>query len=112
VIAFTVNGAYPKDSVNVKCCITKQCTDTAGKDGVCLNDVTPINKCYGVFVKGRCPGPNDVQCCVFDAPTSSSGIGAYFDVSFWIKSFIPLNFDDVTYPWPNYPGKTMLNGLP
>lgn len=112
VIAFTVNGACPKDFVNVKCCITKQCTDTAGKDSVCLNAATPINRCYGVFVMGRCPGASDVQGCVFDAPPSSSGTRAQFDVSFYTKSFIPLNFEDVTHPWPNHPSKTILNGHP
>jgi hypothetical protein len=110
--AFTVTGACPNDPADVKCCITKQCTNTVGKGGVCLNNPSSVNKCSGSFVKGRCPGPSDVQCCVFDAPPSNPGPGSQIDVSFWIKSFIPLNFEDVTHPWPNHSGKTIINGLP
>lgn len=100
----------------MKCCLSKSCTSTSGQSGLCKNN--PGSTCSGSFVKNRCPGPSDVQCCVSQAPAPSSTPKPAPEpvtnlvVQFWLKSFIPLNVPDVTSPWPNHPGKTMLNGIP
>ncbi|KAI6912618.1 hypothetical protein D0869_04229 [Hortaea werneckii] len=109
--SFTITNLCPDDPADVKCCLTKQCEDAAGNGGVCLNNPkTAATSCDGTFVKNRCPGPKDVQCCVFDAPPktpASRNVAVYF----WINAFIPLHFEDVTKPWPKHPGKTMIEGL-
>ena len=75
----------------------------------------------------RCPGPNDVKCCVGGAGVGlggGAGGGSILPppggpaprddvvVDFWINAFIPLDVAGVTKPWPNNPGKTMINGIP
>ena len=52
-----------------------------------------------------------MQCCVFDTPPSDPGPGSQIDIVFWINPFIPLNFEDVTHPWPKHPGKTVIKAF-
>lgn len=107
---FTVDGACPNDPADVKCCFIETCVDSSGSPGLCQNTASA---CDGIFVSNQCPGPNDVQCCVFgeepldDEPEPSSD----FEIVFWINAFIPVNVEGVTQPWPNHPGKTVLTGL-
>ncbi|KAL9100192.1 MAG: hypothetical protein Q9187_009393, partial [Circinaria calcarea] len=102
---FTVNNFCPNDPADVKCCISKSCTSASGKPGECLNNGR--SKCSGTFVTGRCPGPNDVQCCVAGSAPSNDVV-----VDFWINAFIPLNVAGVTKPYPKDRSKTMINGIP
>ncbi|KAI7265380.1 hypothetical protein KC345_g8493 [Hortaea werneckii] len=103
--SFTITNLCPDDLADVKCCLTKQCKDSAGNGGVCLNNPkTAATSCDGTFVKDRCPGPKDVQCCIFDAPPktpASRNVAVYF----WMNAFIPLHFEDVTNPGRITPAK-------
>lgn len=91
--------------MDVKCCVSKSCTSTSGSNGICLNTATG---CSGSFVKNRCPGPSDVQCCLGSA---SSDEDDALEVIFWINAFIPRDIDGVSKPIPNHPGQTMIVGL-
>jgi len=107
-LGFTVTGYCPDDPADVKCCLTKQCTDKDGDGGVCLNN--DVSQCDGTFVTGRCPGPKDVQCCVFD-PSPSVPHTSEVDIYFWISAFIPLHMDGVTKAWPQDHSKTMVEAV-
>lgn len=109
VAAFTVNNYCPNDPADVKCCISQSCRRSSGATGMCMNN--PGSSCSGSWATGLCPGPNNVQCCI-SGGSSPPPASTQIDVTFWLKSFIPLNFEKVTKPWPNHSGKTMLNGLP
>lgn len=104
--AFTVSGYCPGDPPDVKCCISQTCRKSTPGSGLCLNN--PGSSCSGTWVKGLCPGPSDVQCCITDyTPFVSNSV----NVIFWIKAFIPLTFETVTKPWPNHKGMTMISGI-
>lgn len=107
VIGFVVDNYCPNDSADVKCCLTQACTDVTGKNGSCLNNQS---SCDESFSKDRCPGPVDVQCCVTQVSLDDAEPDIRVDIIFWIKAFIPLDVENVTYPWPNHLGKTMLDG--
>lgn len=103
---FTVTGYCPNDPSDVKCCLSKSCTDTSGSGGLCLNTGTG---CSGSFVTNRCPGPGDVQCCVGGEADADDD---ELKVVFWINSFIPRDIDGVSKPVPNNnEGETMIVGL-
>lgn len=87
----------------------------SGDPGSCLNN--PSSACAGTFVTNRCPGPNDVQCCVADGPPPPVPIPvpAPIDdvvVEFYIKAFIPLSVDGVTIAYPKDNSKSMIAGIP
>lgn len=104
---FTVNNYCPNDPTDVKCCISKTCTSASGDAGNCLNN--PGSKCSGSFVTRRCPGPQNVQCCVAGrSPAPSDDVV----VDFYIKAFIPLNVEGVTKAYPKDRSKTMIQGIP
>ncbi|KAL9108311.1 MAG: hypothetical protein Q9227_006909 [Pyrenula ochraceoflavens] len=121
---FVVDNYCPDDGPNIKCCLSKSCTNTKGDAGTCLNKGRSL--CTGAFVTGRCPGPSDVQCCVGGGSSSSSGQGGGSPASptaasspendvvidFWIKAFIPLSVDGVTKTYPKDHSKSMINGIP
>ncbi|KAI9862247.1 MAG: hypothetical protein M1813_004722 [Trichoglossum hirsutum] len=104
---FTIKNYCPNDPVNIKCCIGKSCTSVNGNAGTCLNN--PGSTCSGTFVTGRCPGPNDVQCCVASSPPPQINDVV---VDFWIKAFIPLHVDGVTKTYPKDSSKSMIQGIP
>ena len=116
-LGFTAKNLCPNDPAGVKCCINQSCTSESGEAGTCLNNPGPT--CAGTFVTGRCPGPDDVQCCVGNSPPAPDPVPVpvpapsdVLNVEFYIKAFIPLNVDDVTIPWPLDNSKSMIEGIP
>ncbi|KAK7216643.1 hypothetical protein V2G26_004646 [Clonostachys chloroleuca] len=64
-----VDNRCPNDIADVKCCIQTACTV-----GICSN--TEQGYCArlgGVFKRGLCPGPSDVQCCTFSRENRAGG---------------------------------------
>lgn len=55
----------PKDPDDVQCCVTISCKD-GSRSGFCRS--VKNNGCDGgKFVSDKCPGPNDIKCCIKDA---------------------------------------------
>lgn len=106
-IGFVVTGYCPDDPANVKCCLSKACTSTAGSKGLCLNTGSG---CDGTFVKNRCPGPSDVQCCIAEDSEGSDDLND-IEVVFWINAFIPLYIEGVTKLVPNHGDRSMVVAL-
>lgn len=116
-----MTGYCPNDPSDVKCCLSKSCTDTSGSSGICLNN--PGSSCSGSFITGQCPGPTDVQCCVGGSGGAGGGdegepiepepepADEDLEVVFWINAFIPGDIEGVTKPIPNSDGETMIVGL-
>ncbi|KAI9787949.1 MAG: hypothetical protein M1816_007349 [Peltula sp. TS41687] len=63
---FSVNDKCPHDPKSVKCCIDDyQCNDGNGGWGYCMNTGgAACHNARGHFISKKCPGPNDVKCCI------------------------------------------------